>query len=1017
LEEETTLNRLDDSGSLERTVERRREPHTPGAAASRPALPATARIPSATYRLQLNSEFTLFHAAEIVEYLNRLGVSDCYLSPIVQARGGSRHGYDVTDHQKFNPEIGGAEGVRAFAYKVRACGMGIIIDTVPNHMCVADSSNKWWFDVLENGPSSRFAGFFDIDWRPPKADLANRILLPVLGEQFGRALEDSRISIGHRNGAFEVTYDDRAFPLAPGTWTPILEPAVARLANELGQSTRQYRKLADIVKALDRLPLRTETNPANVRKRRRETEIIKRRLCALMESNPVVRSAVEASIADLNGIKGEPHSFDRLEALLDEQAYRLSFWHVAADEINYRRFFDVNDLAAIRVEQRKVFKATHELILTLVREGLVSGLRIDHVDGLRDPAQYLRMLQHECAVASAASGTGFASRNGKAMRPAHPAAFQVPFYVVVEKILGRDEPLRVDWPVHGTTGYEFLNDLNGLYIDSANCERLRDFYLRFTSHGREFPDVVYDCKKLVLRALMSGEQNVMARKLDRISEQHRWSRDFTLNSLGRVLAEVIACFPVYRSYVNSDGWISGEDQRRIVTAVKAAKRRNAALSEAPFDFLASVLLQDHPEGLDEGARDERLDFTLRFQQLTSPVMAKGFEDTALYRFYPLASLNEVGGEPTSSGVSVEDFHTRNERRLREWPHGLSATSTHDSKRGEDVRARINVLSEIPDDWERAVHRWHGLNADQRVEWEGARIPDANEEYLFYQTLVGTWPLEKMTPDEHERYVTRIREYMHKSAKEAKFRTSWISPNAAHDEALAHFVCAALRNDPANPFLADFVGFRVQIALAGMLNSLSQTLLKLTSPGVPDFYQGTELWDYSLVDPDNRRPVDFAARRTILEEIAPDADRDRLNLVNELLNRPQDGRIKMYVTHRALQFRRDHRELFATGSYIPLEASGAHARHLIAFTRRAANESAIIAAGRFFIKLESGAHALPAGAAWFDTRLLLAAELAPRRYLDLFTGRAIDVHEKDGATWLSLDEAFALMPISMLVPSD
>jgi len=429
-----------------------------------------------------------------------------------------------------------------------------------------------------------------------------------------------------------------------------------------------------------------------------------------------------------------------------------------------------------------------------------------------------------------------------------------------------------------------------------------------------------------------------------------------------------------------------------------------------------VLLQDHPDGLDEGARDERLDFALRFQQLTSPVMAKGFEDTALYHFYPLASLNEVGGDPTSSGVSVEDFHARNERRLREWPHALSSTSTHDTKRGEDVRARINVLSEMPDDWELAVRRWHDLNADQRVEWEGNRVPDANEEYLFYQTLVGTWPLERMAPDEHERYVTRIQDYMHKSSKEGKFRTSWVSPNAAHDEALAHFVRAALRNDPANLFLADFVGFRSQIALAGMLNSLSQALLKLTSPGVPDLYQGSELWDYNLVDPDNRRPVDFAVRRTMLEDIARTADRGRPSLVKQLLDHPEDGRIKMYVTHRVLQFRRDHRELFATGSYIPFETSGTHAHHVIAFARRAADEGAIVAAGRFFTRLGGGARTLPAGAVWSDTGLSLPADLASRRYLDLFTDRTIDVHEKDGVTWLSMGEAFALMPISMLVPS-
>jgi (1->4)-alpha-D-glucan 1-alpha-D-glucosylmutase len=974
------------------------------------------RIPSATYRLQLNSQFTLIDAAGIVEYLDRLGVSDCYLSPLAQARAGSSHGYDVTDHQRLNPEIGGVEGFREFACRVRQYGMGIIVDTVPNHMCIADASNKWWFDVLENGPSSPYACFFDIDWDPPKADLANKVLLPVLGEQFGNALENGQISIAYRNGAFETAYYDHVFPLAPRTWTAILEPALARLVDELGESSHESLELASIITALNHLPLRTETDDAKVRERQREKEIVKERLAALMENNASVRSAVAASIADLNGIKGAPHSFDRLETLLGDQAYRLSLWHVAADEINYRRFFDVNDLAAIRVEQPEVFRATHELILGLVREGLVSGLRIDHVDGLRDPVQYLRMLQHECSVALDAARTALIPCKAD-NKPSDPAARSLPLYIVVEKILGADEHLRADWPVHGTTGYEFLNHLNGLYVDRGNCERLIEFYLRFTRLRREFSDVVYDCKKLVLRALMSGEQNVLARKLDRISEQHRWSRDFTLNSLGRVLAEVIACFPVYRSYVTSEGSVGDDDRRQVMAAINAAKRRNAALSESTFDFLASVLLLAHPEALDDAARAERLDFTLRFQQLTSPVMAKGFEDTALYRVYPLASLNEVGGNPTSFGIAVETFHARNERRLREWPHALSATSTHDTKRGEDVRARINVLSEMPDAWEQAVRRWNGLNASLRVEWEDSCVPDANEEYLFYQTLVGTWPLQRMTPDEHERFVRRIQDYMRKSSKEAKFRTSWVSPNAAHDEALEEFVRAALKPDPANAFLADFVGFRRPIATAGILNSLSQTVIKAGSPGVPDFYQGTELWDYNLVDPDNRGPVDFVTRRAMLEEIIRDADRDRLELVEKLLASPEDGRIKMYVIQRVLQFRRNHPELFANGAYVPLEAIGERAPHVIAFGRRAERESVIIAAGRFFTALGITANSFPASAVWSDTGIILPPDLAARRYVDLFTGCGIDVHPEEGMPRLPMDEAFARMPIAMLVPSD
>jgi (1->4)-alpha-D-glucan 1-alpha-D-glucosylmutase len=981
-------------------------------------LPVSARIPSATYRLQLTADFTLVDAAAIIEYLHRLGISDCYTSPLTRARAGSQHGYDVIDHRRINPEIGGADGFRVFATRAQQFGIGIIVDIVPNHMCIADSSNQWWHDVLENGPSSPYASFFDIDWQPPKADLANKVLIPVLGDLYGRVLENQEISVAYNHGAFEAVYRDHVFPLAPRTWIEILEPALERLERELGESNREVLELASIVTALNYLPLRTETDPTRVRERQREKEISKERLAVSMEANAAMRVAVEASVADINGIKGEPHSFDRLEKLLDDQAFRLASWRVAADEINYRRFFDVNDLAAIRSEEPEVFKATHELILGLIGEGMVTGLRIDHVDGLRDPGQYLRMLQSECAAAVGATTANFIVSN-RADAFGDPAERPPPrFYVVVEKILAAAEPLRADWPVYGTTGYEFLNDLNGLYVESGSRERLEDFYSRFARHQREFSDIVYDSKKLVLRALMSGEQNTLARRLDRISEQHRWSRDFTLNNLGRVLAEVIACFPVYRTYVTSEGSVSAEDRLRIMAAIIAAKRRNAALDESTFDFLSSVLLLIHPDGLDEAARAERLDFTLRFQQLTSPVMAKGFEDTALYRFYPLASLNEVGGNPTSFGTSVQAFHARNQRRLREWPHALSATSTHDTKRGEDVRSRINVLSEMPAAWEQAVLRWHGMNASLRVELDGVPVPDGNEEYLFYQTLIGAWPLARMTtPDEHAHFATRIQDYMDKSSKEAKARTSWVSPNPGHDEALANFVRAALRVDPANVFLADFMSFREPVAMAAMLNSLSQTLIKIGSPGVPDFYQGSELWDVNLVDPDNRRPVDFAIRRAMLEAIVRDADRDRVALVEKLVASPGDGRIKMYVIHRALQFRRDNPELFATSSYAPLETSGERARHVIAFARFSNHMCVIIATGRFFMDLGVAPSSFPASKVWSDMALTLPHDFASKRYVDLLTGCAISANVHEGTHRLPMDKVFARMPIAMLVPSD
>jgi len=654
-------------------------------------------LPTSTYRFQFNHNFTLKQASALIDYLSDLGITDCYASPLTLARRGSLHGYDVTDHSIINPEIGGEEQLVEFACGLRFRSMGLILDTVPNHMCIAHPSNGWWVDVLENGPSSPFARFFDIDWDPPKADLKNKVLLPVLGDQYGKVLENQQIKITCEGGTFALHFYEFVLPVAPRTWTLLLEPVLEKLRPILGESDSAVVELASIVTALTYLPLRTETDQARVKERLREKEVIKGRLSALTETSADVRAAIDVSLTEINGVKGDPRSFDRLERLLEDQAYRLSFWGVATDEINYRRFFDINELAAIRVEEPEVFDAVHRLTLRLVQQGLITGLRIDHVDGLLDPGQYLRLLQKRCAEAQA--------RNIEHPHSAVDSGRAYPFYVIAEKILTGPERLSKDWPVYGTTGYEFLNMLNSVFVEDRNGEQFRDLYGRFTGAQPDFRELVYQCKRLVLRASMSGEQNMLARRLDRISEQHRWSRDFTLNSLGRVLAEVIACFPVYRSYVTATGELTDDDRRYIRSAISHAKRRNPALSPSAFDFLASVLLLEHPKGLDEAARAERLQFTLQFQQLTSPVNAKGYEDTALYRFYPLASLNEVGGGPAPFGLSVQAFHAGNVRRLEEWPHGLSATTTHDTKRSEDVRARINVLSEIPDEWERAIWRW------------------------------------------------------------------------------------------------------------------------------------------------------------------------------------------------------------------------------------------------------------------------------------------------------------------------
>ncbi|MGO9057116.1 MAG: malto-oligosyltrehalose synthase [Candidatus Binataceae bacterium] len=970
----------------------------------------SARIPLATYRMQFNAGFTLERGTALIDYLHELGISDCYASPLAQARPGSIHGYDVTDPRVINPEVGGEEQLVVFTRQLKARGMGLILDTVPNHMCIAHPSNLWWWDVLENGPSSPFAHFFDIDWNPPKADLINKVLLPMLGDQYGRTLENGEIKVVYQGGRFRVRYYDWVLPVAPRTWTWILRPALEKVRAALGESDQRVMELESIITAISHLPPRTETNPALVRERQREKEVIKSRLSALVENSPEFRSAIDASLAELNGIRGDPHSFDRLERLLADQAYRLSFWHVAADEINYRRFFDINELAAIRVEDPVVFEAVHELTLRLISQGLVTGLRIDHADGLFDPGRYLRTLQERCAAAQAGLE---GERFGRP--PSVTAENSRPFYIVAEKILTGRERLHQDWPVHGTTGYEFANLLNAIFVDDANHHRFEDLYARFAGWQEDFREIVYECKKLVLRASMSGEQNVLARKLDQISEQHRWSRDFTLNSLGRVLAEVIACFPVYRSYVTSAGSLTEDDRRQIRRAIDIAKRRNAALSASTFDFLQSVLLLEHPEGLEEAARDERLAFTLHFQQLTSPVMAKGFEDTALYRYCPLVSLNEVGGDPTCFGLPNDEFHARNARRVEQWPHGLCATSTHDTKRSEDVRARINVLSEIPDQWERAIWRWHHLTEPARVEIEGTPVPDANEEYIFYQTLIGTWPLSPLPPGEHENYIRRIENYMDKAAKEAKVRTSWIRANDQHDRGLAQFVRAVTRLEADNAFLADFAPFARRVAQAGMLNSLSQTVLKIASPGVPDFYQGTELWDFSLVDPDNRGPVDYSIRMAMLAEIKRAGAADRLALVRKLFADPADGAIKMYVTATALGLRGRNEVVFRQGAYTALETSGNCMRKVIAFARGSAQDHVIVAAGRFFAEFAPLPDACTGDRTWQDTFLSVPSGLLHECYVELFTGQEIRADRDRDRRQLCMGDIFAHLPVAMLVP--
>ena len=939
------------------------------------------RIPSSTYRLQFNRDFTFAQAREIVPYLHSLGISDCYASPYFQARAESLHGYDITDHNKLNAAIGSREEYDAWIAELHAHEMGQVVDFVPNHMGIGEPQNLWWADVLENGPSSAYAPYFDIDWQPLKSDLRDKVLIPILGDQYGRVLERGELQVNYDAGRFFLRYFEHEFPIAPGTYRHVLQIALDQMAAHRDEEF--YAELQSILTALEYLPRRAETDPERIAERTREKEIIKRRLERRCQEAPLVQSAIEKALTIINGTPGDPRSFDALDALLNDQAYRLAFWRVAAEEINYRRFFDVNDLAAIRMELPEVFDETHRLLLELVATGAVNGLRIDHPDGLYLPNEYFEKLQRRCA---------------EALRIALPADGRA-IYLVVEKILSGAEALPEVWPVHGTTGYDFTNDAIGILVDASAERAITTAYHKFIGHTQNFGHLVYAKKRLVMRLSLANDVNVLGAMLDRLSEKNRWFRDFTLDALTLAVRETIACFPVYRTYLAPGQAVSDADRAVIERAVQAAKRRNPALEESVFNFLRDILLFRFPENLDEEARAEHLHFVLKFQQTTGPIMAKGLEDTAFYIYNRLAALNEVGGEPQRFGLTTSGFHERNARRQTHWPATLLATSTHDTKRSDDVRARMAAISEIPEQWRRSLGKWRAANRRWKRKIDESEAPDANEEYLLYQTLLGAWPLEpfrELNTKAREEFVGRIQQYMAKALKEAKLNTSWVQPNEPWDAAVAEFVARVLDPSPKNRFLESFLPLAEEAARIGAINSLSQTLLKLSSPGVPDIYQGCEIWDLSLVDPDNRRPVDYARRREMLDSLGKATP-------EELLGNWRDGRIKMFLTQRLLTFRREQPELFAKGNYTPLNLIGEFAESCVAFVRAYEEKSIIVLAPRLTARVGFP----PIGEAWRDTAVQLASSVGEGR--DLFTNDTQSAGEA-----LPLARAFARLPFALLV---
>jgi (1->4)-alpha-D-glucan 1-alpha-D-glucosylmutase len=937
------------------------------------------RIPTATYRLQLNRAFTFRHAAAIVPYLSTLGVSHCYVSPYLKARAGSTHGYDIIDHNALNPEIGSAEDYDYFVAELHRHGMGQILDIVPNHMGVMGNDNEWWMDVLENGEASEFAEYFDIDWQPIQHELHGKVLIPILGEQYGDVLEKGELNLAFdaERGEFTILYHQHHFPVDPAEYPRILGVQIDNLKGKLSPTHEDFLELQSILTAFGHLPGRCGLSEEQRVERNREKEVQKRRLAGLAGRSAAVKEFVASNVGVLNGHPDDPQSFNALHELIKAQAYRLAQWRVAADEINYRRFFDINDLAALRMENDRVFMNTHRYVLDLVAKGKVDGLRIDHPDGLYDPAKYLRQLSEKLAT-----------ENGGEERRA---------YVVVEKILTGKEELRKEWPVDGTTGYEFAELVNGLFVDPDAAARMTQTYRSFTGELETFGNLVYKCKKLMLKVVLASELNVLANLLTRIALANRHTCDFTMNSLRTALAEVIACFPVYRTYVNGRE-VSQEDRGYVEQAIAAGKKRSDAPDLSVFDFIRGILLVEvkgsEPAYYQRAVRR----FAMKFQQVTAAVMAKGEEDTAFYRYNRLVSLNEVGGDPSRFGISVREFHRANRERLDSWPNSMLSSSTHDSKRSEDVRARIDAISEIAPAWRMSVSRWRDLNETRKKLVDGEAAPTRNDEYLLYQTLVGVWPVAGVKEAGWTEFVARIEQYMLKAAREAKQHTSWGSVKEEYESALLQFVRGVLDRESAHEFLEDFHRFQRKAARVGMFNSLSQCLLKLTAPGMPDVYQGNELWQFSLVDPDNRRPVDYRARMQALGVLEAQAQEGIAELAGKLVENLEDGRAKLYLTWKTLRLRRKGAEIFQKGSYTSLKVHGEKAGHVIAFKREHEGRRVIAAVPRLCAGImgENG-DTVCGEAVWRDTAIILPDAGV---YRDILTG----------AVW----EEKAVVPVAKLL---
>nr|MBP7322000.1 malto-oligosyltrehalose synthase [Deltaproteobacteria bacterium] len=928
------------------------------------------RIPRATYRLQFNAGFGFRQAKAIVPYLSALGISDLYASPIMRARTGSLHGYDVVDSNHLNPELGTEQDFEALRQELNDAGMTWLQDIVPNHMAF-DSQNTMLMDVLENGEASAYHQYFDIEWNHHYESIRGRVLAPFLGTSFGEALEDGDIRLEYDLvEGFRIRFYENAFPLRGESYGSVLTHRLARLRDTIGREHPDFIKYLGVIFVFKNLP-----GPENRQERYDQISFAKRILRELTQESDPIRSFLQENVQEFNGEKGHPESFALLDGLLSEQLFRLAFWKVASEEINYRRFFYVNELMCLRVEDEAVFNKTHQFVLSLVREKRINGLRVDHIDGLYDPTRYLARLRETAGDV----------------------------YIVVEKILDQDEQLPSFWPVQGTTGYDFTNHVNGLFIRRDNERSFTRIYASFLGFRMNYREVMTEKKNLILGKEMGGDVDNLAHLLRRISSLNRYARDITLTGLKRGLMEVMARFPVYRTYFNNNAAFREMDIQYLDQAINRAISSNPGLTKE-LRFIERFLKRDWDPHTGQGERDQWMHFVLKFQQTTGPLTAKGFEDTLLYVYNRFLSLNEVGGNPDVFGITLQQFHRFCRDRSEQWPHTMNTTSTHDSKRGEDVRSRLDVISEVPELWEKHVKLWGRVNQKRKRKTGDILAPDRNDEYFLYQTLVGAFPFSQ---DEIPEFSERIKDYCIKAIREAKVHTGWLKPDTDYEEGCTAFIEQILEPSEENLFLRDFIPFQQFVARYGIFNSLSQVLVKMTTPGVPDFYQGSELWDLSLVDPDNRRPVQYQQRSEILENLATESRAGIGHLARLLLDSWKDGRVKLFLIWRTLQVRQELPQLFESGTYLPLSVSGRLRNHIIAFGRRWKHQWAVVAVPRFFTSLV-GTDELPIGQSlWADTSVRVDSQ-APASWQNRLTGETVV-----GIGSLAAGELFNQFPAALL----